>query len=257
MNQVSLLQKLAPLGVAAIGAIAATGIATAPAQAFVFKDGSTLNWGDTTNDFYDDVELIEGDTLQVIFNPNSPVISINEATGSFDPGFCDPLCLDNLATSPVVGNFEYKQSAFVNELRYVLQNDVVFDFDSRTLEDHFGNPTPGTLTWTAPAGTEFRAEKVGGSAELELCLDTCVTVPYFTFNGETFGAPPNSNGEVVQGFFQDTIQNRFQFDDSQSTGGGQYVAGGVVVKGAPEPASVLGLLTFAGLGLGLKRKQQA
>jgi hypothetical protein len=156
----------------------------------------------------------------------------------------------------------YKFSAFEefkDELRYVLQETIAWDFGQRLLTPHEGDAVLGDLKWVVPENTEFLVSfgPDQQAVELDLCLDTCVTVPYFEFNGETFGAPPNSNGEVVQGVFQDTVENTLQFQDAATDANGGYTAGGVVVKGAPEPASVLGLLTFAGLGLGLKRKQQA
>lgn len=261
MNHVSLLQKLAPLGLAAVGAIAATSIATTPAQAFVFQDGSTLNWADTTNDFFGDVNLRNNnDTLQVIFNPTNSNIFINDATGSFATAFT-PSSADTITNDPIIANFMYQQSAFKNELRYVLKENIEWDFGLRTLTDHFGVEQNGVLKWVVPQGTEFSVSfgpQPEESVELALCLDTCVSVPYFEFNGETFGAPPNSEGEVVQGVFQDTVQNTLVFQDASTPANGGYTGGGVVVgQGTPEPASVLGLLTFAGLGLGLKRKQQA
>ena len=253
MNKPHLFNNLAIACVS--GVITATGIFTLPVQAFVFESNSTLGWQSQTNNFFRNVPRnpVDGDTFDVTFNPTFPNIFVTAATGSFASGFNNIPPFDTLSVSPVgPGTFEYDG---VKE-RYILQNNLTWDFGSRTLTDAEGIPDNGNLLWTIPVGTEFLVSfDAANSVEVDLCTDICVSLPYFTFKGDTYGAPPNSGGEVVMGRFQDTLASTFQFSDLSSSAPGNYLANSLVTP-VPEPVTILGFFIFGGLALGLKSKKQ-
>ena len=251
MNKPYLFKNLAIACVS--GVITATGIFTLPVQAFVFESDSTLGWLSQTDDFFGNVPQnpVDGDAFDVTFNPTFPNIVVTAATGSFASDFI-PFGSDTLSVSPVgPGTFEYDGV----KGRYILQNNLTWNFGSRTLTDAEGITDNGNLLWTIPEGTEFLVSVNPSSVEVDLCTDICATLPYFTFNGNTYGAPPNSGGEVVMGVFQDTLASTFQFSDLSSSAPGNYLANSLVTP-VPEPVTILGLLIFGGLALGLKSKKQ-
>lgn len=233
MNQ-SLLQKLAPMGVAAIGAIAATGIASAPAQA------GQLGWDDATSDFYSDVinpdGTLTGNDFSVTFSPDA-LAAVFSATEQFAPffnppelAFVDPITVgfDNFVDLGVV--------AGIQEFEYDLANDLVFDF---------GNGVIVTLA----ADSTFLGEidAAGGTlegVELEVVDIAGVTVQIGS-DTYTLGGPKL----FVTGF-------AFEFEDIAAIGGGEYAGLVSVAAKVPEPGTILGLLAFGGLGLGLKRKKE-
>jgi hypothetical protein len=241
MNHVSLLQKLAPLGVAAIGAIAATGIATAPAQALILTHPSSLGWADTTDDWYDEVQPGENDSFDVLFNFDPNTIVITGRTGDFASDFSSGLVsMDN---APQLVGFLW-QSGLGTEASpaiYKTQNQLLMSFDPAP--NSTGNPNDATeYDWVVPSNSSSTRvtgfKDTNDTWQFSLCT-TCGEAPYMLVDGT-----------------ENRGQNTWQFSIGSQEETGGYSAR-FQTKPTPEPASVLGLLTFAGLGLGLKRKQQA
>lgn len=233
MSLPNFLQKLAPVGVAAIGAIALTGIGTAPAQAV-----GTLGFSGSASDFYMDVEPGAGDTFTVFFSPDSSKnpfddgigqTTVGTANGHFVPPF-ETAPPDYFAdVLPVEANFAWVD--WVSEdngvFRYELQNDITFDFLNEDVQ----------VTWKA--GSLFDGE-------------------FNDDNGVGFVEVAGNPRPMVMGISStDVIADDLVFQDIMPVGGAGYSASvsthGVKV---PEPASMLGILVFGGLGLAMKRKQE-
>ena len=257
MNQTNLLQKIAPVGVAAFGVLSFTGIT--PAQAAVigslgFDNGSTsfiqafdLTAPGTANDF------------SITFSP-AGITQISESTGVFlPPGPIPPAAPVQVAVNSPIGNFSLINTfapidpavnAF-SEFEFRLDNNIFFDFG-------------GGETVTYLAGSTFLAEvdvalgnpTLAEGVEVEaLALGAIAT----TTDGNTYtltGIDCNTDSNFT---CQITGED---FGFAQDVGGiaSRYL-GGVVVsstrKGVPEPTTILGLLTVGSLGLGLKRKKQS
>lgn len=242
MNKPHLLQKLAPVGVAAIGAIAVIGITPAQAQ---LTGG--LDWGNGTSDFFTDVTPGAGDNFSVEFK--SPLFTeelteVDAATGLFDSFFGPFPDIVTLLPEVPTGNFSYSvdQSGLgLGFFRYTLTNDIVFNFDpdddtATEVSVTIGNGSTFVGTFDDLGGVEFLDETVVGEI---------VNIDGTEF---TIGGTPNN----INGF-------AFAFEDIELEGnGGEY--GGitsVVTHSVPEPATILGLLAFGGLSLGLKRKEKS
>ena len=251
MNKSCLFQNIAIASVA--GVVTAIGIFISPAQAFVFINNSTLGWQSQTDNFFRSVPQnpVDGDIFDVTFNPNFSDIFVTTATGSFATAFNTPF--EALASSPVgPSTFQYDA---MKEL-YILQDNLTWDFGSRILIDDEGISNSGNLLWTIPVGTEFLVSfGTASSIEVDLFTDSSETFPYFTFNGDTYGAPPNYDGETVMDVFQDTIASTFQFSDLSTSAPGNYSVNSVATQ-VPEPITIFGLLISCGLTLRLKLKKQ-
>ncbi|MDJ0678470.1 MAG: PEP-CTERM sorting domain-containing protein [Xenococcaceae cyanobacterium MO_167.B52] len=250
MNPTNLLQKLAPVGVAAFGALSVIGIAVAPAQA------STLGWSNGTSDFFSDVNPDDDDDIfTVIFSPDVTAdppndgigaASVDNADGVFAPPFAQapPIFLQDLV--PAVGNFTRIANLpgdGSEEFRYELVDPLVFTFDG------VGSETgAGDVTATIADGTDFIGFfDTDNSVEFALAAGQgqAITVAGIDFVND-------------EGILETFLDDGFEFEDGVLPAGGEYLAEveytGVPV---PEPTTILGLLTISGLGLGLKRKKQA
>jgi hypothetical protein len=223
-------------GAAAIATLAGVGIAAAPAQA------GSLQWSDGATSFLADVNPGAGDTFSVTFSPDS-IALIGTANGEFVPPFAAASPPYDQSVVPAIGNFEWFSNlppvdGVVQEFEYELTNDLVFDFNN------------GVVV-TYAAGTLFQGEfdvPVGGGPiegvefeEIELAGVT-VETPDGTFN---LGDPdfPVTGAALV---FEDLAEGAAGYSGSVSVG-----------QSVPEPASILGLLAFGGLGLAMKRKKQS
>ena len=231
MNKPHLLQKLAPVGVAAIGAIAVTGISTAPAQAFT----GSLGFTDNTSDFYvDPSSFAVGDIFEVTFNPTG-IADNNVATGDFDDLFTS---FQPYNATTVTGSFQVTDvPGDLPGIFYEVEllNDLSFIFPGP-------NDAPGTADFILEEGSTFDgeysllADGTPGGLEFELIQDAGSTL---SLNGVS---------QPVDGI-------EFEFGDIPAPGNGEYAALASSTS-VPEPATFLGLLTISGLGLGLKRKKQ-
>ncbi len=248
-------QKLAALGVAALGAIAATGIATAPAQAFTMT--SVLEWDDGTSDFVEDATAVFNggantsnpngpinlDTFDVTFSPFSlgETAAVFIADGDFAPHFPGlPDFFDIVPSDSAVGTFGLKLDGVYNTnppatgidiaAEFELQNTLTFTFDT----DGIAGASADDVTATLAAGSLFLGElKDDDAVEFELEL-----------------------GEwefTIPGMSATAFSSTFEFGQVAQSSGGGYQAEGIV--GVPEPGTILGLLAVGGLGLGMKRKK--
>ncbi len=234
MSLPNFLQKLAPLGVATLGAIAATGIATAPALAV-----GTLGFSNGASDFFEDVNpgQVNGerDTFTVIFSPDETKLplgdnlgstAVSTANGHFAPPFtpAPPLGLVDLV--PVTADFRWVSGNANGIFTYELENEITFNFPNEGV----------TVTWAA--GTQFDGE-------------------FGPDNGVGFVEVAENDLPTVTGIAStNVIADEISFQDVLGEGGAEYEASVVTGEKVPEPTAVLGLLTIGGLGLGMKRKQE-
>ncbi len=248
MNQSNLLQKLAPVGVAAFGAISFTGIATAPAQA------GSLSWTNSTSSFIQDF-LDESNngilptTFDVTFTPGE-ISSVFLATGEFVPPFppgINPGSPQFFDVSSDIVSLNLESGTPDTTFIYELQDDLNFNFD---ITGNGFNPTED-VSVTIGAGSTFLGD-------------------FDTDNGNVdgLGFEEDELSEVVVNIagveytlddpLLEVTGESFSFDQAVGEEFGQY-SGGTTVAGetVPEPATILGLLTVGGLGLGLKRKKQS
>lgn len=233
MNLPNFLQKLAPVGVAAIGAIALTGISTAPVQAV-----GTLGFSNGATDFYEDVKPGEingvNDMFTVIFSPdeshnplgdNLGSTLVSTASGHFVPPFAAAPPNNLVELVPVEANFEWVPGSGTGDtFQYELLNNITFDFPNEGV----------TVTWHA--GSLFNGA-------------------FNDDNGVGFVGIEGNPDPIVTGISSTTvIADQLIFEDILPVGGATY--GASVSTSVPEPTAVLGLLAFGGLGLGMKRKQE-
>ena len=251
MGLPNILQKLAPVGVATLGAIAATGIAIAPAQA-TEGEISTLEWSDGTTNFNQEMKDVLdgmiGDSFEVIFSPDAlgGQAASFIATEHFAPFFDTPGFYDIIPDDSAVGIFELLSPVniapapgIVRAADFQLTNDLKFTFDN----DMNGVVSEGDVMATMKAGSIFLGEELeDGAVEVELAQGE------WWFNIPAVGDKP---AQMVKA--EDSV---FEFGDLVGPDGGTYAAEGEIVKKVPEPTAVLGLLTIGGLGLGMKRKQK-
>ena len=239
MSKLHFFQKLAPMGVVSLGAIAAIagiGIAAAPAQALVFGN---LGWNDGTDDFFDEVDFGDpNDTFDVeFFNPAiiPPVpfpaeafISVSEE-GFLDLGFT-PGSIEPLTDIPV-GSFAISEQAVggnPNIARYQNTNDIVFHFEDGEI-------------FTLNSGATFLGTS-NGAVDFELDEAFPVSAEWFIPGQGTLRSP-----DVV-----------FEFGQTSTSSAGVYnVEADAVHAAVPEPGTILGLLAVGGLGIAMKRKQQS
>ncbi|GGA37953.1 PEP-CTERM sorting domain-containing protein [Okeania sp. KiyG1] len=248
MNLPNLLQKLAPVGVAAIGAIAITGISTAPVQAGGI---STLEWDNGASNFNQEMKDVLGagmGSFDVTFSPlelgGSAASFI--ATNHFAPFFDTPGLFDIIPGDSVVGTFELDSMVTINPSpgvalagMFELTNDLKFTFDN----DGSGDVSEGDVMATMKAGAMFLGEELDSGA-VEVVLT----------EGDWWFDIPESEDKPALTI--KSIDSVLVFGDLEGPDGGTYAAQGEIVK-APEPASMLGILAFGGLGLSMvKRKQE-
>ncbi len=250
MNKPHLLQKLAPVGIGAIGAIAVTGIATAPARAFTLNEFHALGWDDGTSNFYNDAFDAfgtVGDQFTVTFcNPSQApdcFATIEDAQGDYEDIFTPPSpgpgnVVDVLSPFPTA-TWEnvaiLPSNGFAARAEFELVNSpLVFSFERNEI------PTTQTL----PVGSRIQGE-IELDEALEFELEAGVNNA-----GEWFLEIPD------QAEFADRSVFEFGITSNQVTSGVYNAEAEIRHTPVPEPATILGLLTVGGLGLGLKRKKQ-
>ena len=237
MNKTNLLQKLSPLGVAAFGAITATvgSMLFAPlAQAVTFSasdffEGEDITIGDKlfeAGDFDFGVRGIsEDDLIEVVQVGNDydfAYVFDPDIEGDF-PGDTSSFTFDYTVT--ILDNDKFFQAvdidSEVNAFTDTLESftaEYETDDDFQTLTSLNGNSDE--IAFAGVAASE------GGDNTMEV------------FNTLTLDS--TGNGTVEGVFF--SVENSFQQGEVGDT--------------IPEPATILGLLTFGALSLGLKSKKQ-
>lgn len=264
MNKLYLSMNLTPLGSLALGVIAATGIAMAPAQAVTFS--GELEWGDATSDFFDDV--FEGGStftdFQVNFNPGQLADTFDTQGNAFTPNPLTFAAPDSprLLNSPVTtGFFTLVGDGSGLTANYVLAQDLVF-----TVED---NAIPnGLVEIVFQAGDEFLAAKdidtnivdpIDQIVGVDLEETTSNAIVRVDKNGDgDFNDPEDLEFIGINGEAEEILT----FGILDGAEFGEYGAETIVSKEidmdqVPEPATILGLLTVGALGLSLKRKKQS
>ena len=248
MSKPHFFQKLAPMGVASLGAIAAiagVGIAAAPAQAVSF---GALAWEDGTSNFFDDVNPVAGDTFSVEFvSPlfTDDVTTVSGASGLLLDGFGPfPDIVDLVGGAPT-GNFEYVSGSADTTFLYALTNDLEFNLDGEVLV---------TIGEGSTFLGDFDLNAAGVIEGVGFELDTASNATQVTVGGEVYSFTGGSDGD---NFITGEV---FTFGDlPETTIGGEY--GGEISiashQGVPEPGTILGLLAVGGLGIAMKRKQQS
>ena len=250
MNPPNLFQKLAIAGVA--GAVAATSIATAPAQAL---KGGDITWAGSTSDFIDGVNpnfTSFDDNFSVSFgDPVGDDTTVFSTTGHF---------ADTLGTIPPIMSFDMPSDSMTLEqfdpatfpdplppatAYYRVTEQLVLDFTPKVVADNPDNVVE--LMYIIPENTNFLlADDVGG-VEFDLCTTTCLDRPFWKK-----GIDEDGDGIVdLEKTFRAT--NVFEFEQLVGVSQGIYAAESS--KAVPEPGSILGLLAIGGLGLGMKRKK--
>ncbi len=250
MNLPNFLQKLAPVGVAAIGAITITGITTAPVQATPGTI-STLEWSDGATNFNQEMKDVFdagiGNSFDVTFSPlqlgGSAASFI--ATNHFEPFFNTPGLFDIIPGDSAMGTFELvspltmaPEPGVARAGDFELTNDLKFTFDN----DGNGVVSDGDVMATMKAGALFLGEELeSGAVEVEL------TQGDWWFNIPAFEDKPAK--------MMKSTDSVLVFGDLVGPDGGTYAAEGEITK-TPEPASMLGLLAFGGLGMSMVKRNQ-
>ena len=269
MNKLYSSKNLAFLGTLGLGVIAATGIATAPAQAADFEAPlSTLEWDDGTDDFNPEVVIPPNNTgsnvFDVVFSPPNlgGVASVFIATGDFNTFFEDPPAVELPQFFPIdSGSGTQGQFSFVsfdapagsslpdlpeggNAAYYKLDNNLEFEFDTNSV---VGNGGP--VTATLPQDSIFEVVKEPDGAVSALLEGGALGLGEWEFTLPATATSPAKTATAT-----DSV---FEFGDLVGTDGGTYDAEGEVVhERVPEPASILGLLAVGGLGMAMKSKKQ-
>lgn len=259
MNQINLLQKLTPVGFAAFGVVTVTSISVVPAQAFTLGI-HTLEWDNGTSSFVEEAAPIfennlgnsldnpapVGGDFDVTFSPESlgGLAAVFIATNDFGEFFNPPEFVP-VDPSFATGTFEIISEAIdingVLEAEFELVESgspLIFAFDVADTPSNFADDVIATLS----PGTKFLGELLAnGAVEFEL------------EQGEWVFAIPSDPGVGTE-----AASSEFEFGQTAfSPGGGYQAEGDVVVSArAPEPTTILGLLTVGSLGLGFKRKKQ-
>ena len=259
MNNVYLLEKLAPVGVAAFGAISFISIATIPAQAQTLSGG--LTWSNETTKFIQDFTILNGlidpndlagslsavntalsdaGSFDITFNPDPPATArVGSASGDFAPSFPDTGINYDVDPSTVSFNYVVDSASLTPSgdsinFEYLLGDELDFNFDV----------VPDVLVEFSE-GDEFL-----GVLELDSTNGNVLGV---AFEEETLGGTVTIGTETQAAFSQALV-----FEDIVGTDLGEYAASvSVQHESVPEPATILGVLAVGSLGLGLKRKKQA
>ena len=254
MSKTNLLQKFAPIGVAAFGVISFTGIAAVPVQA------GQLSFEDGTDEFFDQFtpvpadgqfrpEPLVGDTVTFTFSPGDEAV-ISTATDEFvggglfpevTPG--DPLVIVDVDAVEATFEFIGPDVDPIIGIYQLVDDDLTFNFPDNGTQVTYGEESIFFFEYDfAPDGTTIE----GIEGELEIAAaGTNVNI-----NGDsyTFGGEDELTGITLT------------FDEPAGGIAGEYSAGVTVQEGGvhvPEPATILGLFAVGGLGLSLKCKKQS
>lgn len=217
MKESSLLQKLAPLGVAALSAITAAGITSAPAQAADLSfTGSLANDADTQSFFF----TTDG-TSNVMLRSYSYAGGINAAGTVIPDGGFDPILslfdsADNLINTVDDGPDPVPSDPTTGSLYDTNFSEVLSAGTYRVVVSQFDN---------FAIGPTFADGFVQSS-------------PTFT---STYGC---SNGQFCD-VNRDNRTSNWAFDINNVVTASQ-------VTSSPEPGTILGLLAIGSLGLGLR-----
>ena len=244
MNKLYLSKNFAFLGSLAIGTIIAAGIATSPAQASIL---STAGWGDGTDDWFDDHFV--GVTNTVGAGPDTFDIDLTNGLFLLNPGGTGVFNTPEYALGEFLENSQFPITMTFEKLgtsgdgtvgdpfEYVLVDDgITFELPD-TVDDE-------TVTYTQPEGSVF-----------DFVLDPGVEIEGFLNPVSDMAGFYEINDDPKQ-----TIASTFEISDLVGVGaGGEYVLEAEFEENGkvPEPSTILGLLAFGGLGLGLKRKKQS
>ena len=251
MKETNLLERLAPVGVVAFGALAFTGMIVKPTQAASFEKFSALAWENGTSQFYDAANAAldagEGGAIGQVFSVEYCLLNPDcEATISNDDGefdiYFDPLEIVSLASTPTA-TWEYTQDLF-NEPGFVtfgefqlIGSDLKFEFES--------NEVPGAIVRAIlPVDSKIEGGRKNDGA-----------IEFFLETGEWKFEITDTDGSTI---LKEDIANRSTFGKeitSNLVTSGTYEAEGEVRVNVPESSFILGILTIGGLGLGLKRKK--
>ena len=246
MNKTNLLQKLAPVGVAAFGAVSFIGIPSAQAStgALGFSNG-------TSNFFSTDIGNVgQADFTVEFVSPlfTDVVTEVDGASGKFAPFFGPFPDIVPLLSTPT-STFSYVRAEGPDSFIYQNNQNIVFEFDTN------GDNTTAEVEVIYGAGSQFLGsfDTVGGAIDGIGFEEFSVATEVVTIQGEgSFTTVPRGDGSFIDG-----IELVFE-DIPETTIGGEYGGSVSITKESiPEPTAVLGLLTFGGLGLGLKRKKQS
>ena len=235
MNQTNLLQKFAPLGVAAFGAISVIGIATAPAHAAVIgaagfdAEGILNEVGNTTtlSDIFNFADEEYSGIFSGLGTPNTPG-SPQDNGPIFAPNTYRIVEVKDLVLTTANGT-DYT-NGFIDDFKvYENSNGDQITFDLN----------PGFDWFRSTVGDEIIYSNIGGYEGNYTADDASINDLLVTLDPNGFGA------------FQFSDSGTLEFAEIEVTQDAQ--ANGNTV---PEPTTILGLLTFGGLGFGLKRKKQ-
>lgn len=234
MNKLNLLSKLAPMGVATLGAIAVSGIAAVPVNAQTFM-------GELFTGFINDANTV-----------------IDDEGNIFDRGIIDiPTEVDD----KLFENFMFDLSPGAFQLGDLIEIGFIsgeYFFEVDVSANGGPRPVDGTIMYEVSVlngpGSFALAEidsAVIGTGSFEITKDIEVLA-----GGGSDASIQSINGgsastTAIAGATALKITDTFV-----SNGDSLEVADNGFIQTAPEPASLLGLLAVGGLGLGLKRKKQ-
>ena len=271
MDKTNLLQKLTPVGVAAFGVIAFTGITVYPAQA------GQLGYEDGTSEIFDlfvPVPAVPipgggtlsrpepvggvGDIVTITFSPDVSKFPPDDGIGQASiSAATDEFVGTGLFTSapplyfadviPAVATLEYQgpepNEPFIG--LYTLVDDLVLDFPNNGTEITYGAGSVFFIEYDfATTGDDFTIEGIEGEIEFISTTGTQVEI------GSTIYRINDPDFFPITGL-------TLTFDEPAQGIAGEYSGGTTVSSMVPEPTTILGLLTIGGLGLGLKRKNQS
>ena len=247
-------KNLAYLGSLTLGMIAATGIATTSVQAAILGE---FEYDDGTSNFFEDVNPGEGDTFTVTFSPGglaesfdiSGIFTVPEG-GPLPPADpANPVTLDvvngSILPEPFpTATFQWVQTFENGSFEYELVNPLVFDFtnqDDPINADGFEN----TATVAYGAGERFLGVFDNGGVSFEEATTEGAVV-----------LPPLPGNTEARTFSGSRVREELSFNDLEGGNFGSYSGEVQILEAVPEPTTILGLLAFGGLGLGLKRKKE-
>ena len=247
MNKPYLLQKLAPVGVAAFSAISVIGIAATSAQAanltgqLSWSNGSLIVPEGDAQDAFNN-----GGSFTAIFSPEEVSNAlVSTATVDFDIPLDAGTLYKINSGDGASGTFTRNTIPVVDpvdpnllEAEFILQNDLVFEF----FEVGGAMNTTGVIA-TLEQGATIEGIFDTNDGSIQFALETGIQDEWVA---QTSTDGPNRAFSSV-----------FEFGITDAATQGTFEADAVFRESVPEPTTILGLLTIGSLGLGLKRKKQA
>ena len=237
MNKIHFLQKFASIGVAAFSAIYFTGIATNPTQAATLL--GEFEYDDGTSNFFEDVNPeVNGDTFSITFSPEGEAATF-DTSGIFTPPLPDAPPGVILDVVPETVEFTLVNGSYTNDLNpfeYELAEPLQLSFNNGDVIVEYG----ANERFLGVFEVENN-ERVGISFEEE-DVDASVTILGTQYPNDVPGT---------------SVLEELAFSDLPGGEFGGYEGLTQVRQGVPEPATILGLLTIGGLGLGLNCKKKS